>query len=140
MRLDLLEPRPKPDAPAKTGTPAASFHPRSLPAIDVPGLYVHVPFCFHKCHYCDFYSITRQTPERMERFVDLLLAEADQWTAGRGPTCRPRTVFVGGGTPSLLPIDAMRRLLIGLKDRFDFSMLNEWTVEVNPATASLEYC
>ena len=140
MRLDLLEPRPKPDVLPETSTPAASFHPRSLPAIDVPGLYVHVPFCFHKCHYCDFYSITRQTPERMERFVDLILAEADQWTAGHGPTCRPRTVFFGGGTPSLLPIEAMRRLLIGLKDRFDFSMLNEWTVEVNPATASLEYC
>ena len=36
----------------------------------VEGLYVHVPFCFHKCHYCDFYSITRQTPERMALFVD----------------------------------------------------------------------
>src|SRR6187397_2540062 len=56
--------------------------PSKLPATaDVPGLYVHVPFCFHKCHYCDFYSITRQTPDRMSRFVDLVLAEADQWAS-----------------------------------------------------------
>jgi oxygen-independent coproporphyrinogen III oxidase len=140
MRLGVIEPRPEQSAPTPVDAPAGPFHPRSLPPIDVPGLYVHVPFCFHKCHYCDFYSITRQTPERMERFVDLLLAEADQWTGALGPTCRPRTVFFGGGTPSLLPLEAMRRLLNGLKDRFDFSMLNEWTVEVNPATASLEYC
>src|SRR5688500_18016409 len=117
-----------------------NLRPADVPASVAPGLYVHIPFCFHKCHYCDFYSITRQTPDRMARFVDLLLSEADQWTTREGPTCRPRTVFFGGGTPSLLPIDAMMRLLRGLRDRFDFSLLNEWTVEVNPATASLEYC
>src|SRR5260370_179783 len=50
--------------------------PACLAAADVHGLYVHIPFCFHKCHYCDFYSITRQTPERMTRFVDPMLAEA----------------------------------------------------------------
>jgi oxygen-independent coproporphyrinogen-3 oxidase len=102
----------------------------------------------------------------MTRFVDLLLREAEMWSNGDphilrsrilpcygkgeapeqgesrspGPTIRPRTIFFGGGTPSLLPIDQMRRLIAGLRDRFDFSDLNEWTVEVNPATASLEYC
>src|SRR3954447_2875066 len=97
-----------------------------VPPAEAPGLYVHVPFCFHKCHYCDFYSITRQTPERMTRFVDLMLREAEMW-ADRD--VRPRTVFFGGGTPSLLPIDQMRRLITRLRDRFDFSDLNEWTVE-----------
>ncbi len=105
----------------------------------VEGLYVHVPFCFHKCHYCDFYSITRQTDERMGRFVDLVLAEAGQWE-GRRPVGRPETVFFGGGTPSLLPLVEMRRLVRGLRERFDFSGLNEWTVEANPATLSLEVC
>jgi len=113
-----------------------SLRAEEVPRATVPGLYVHVPFCFHKCHYCDFYSITRQTPERMEGFVDLILREAGQW-AGR---VRPATVFFGGGTPSLLPLGAMRRLIRGLRERSDFSDLNEWTVEVNPATASLEYC
>jgi oxygen-independent coproporphyrinogen-3 oxidase len=122
------------------GLPSAALHPRELPRAPVPGLYVHVPFCFHKCHYCDFYSITRQTPERMTRFVDLVLREAEMWARGDAPFVSPRTVFFGGGTPSLLPLGQMRRLIVGLRVRFDFSDLREWTVEVNPATASLEYC
>src|SRR5688572_12740720 len=113
----------------------------ALPTTDVEALYVHVPFCFHKCHYCDFYSITRQSPERMAKFVDLVLREAGGWSEGkRGPTVRPKTVFFGGGTPSLLPSDPMRKLLRGLKARFDFSDLDEWTVECNPATVSEPYC
>ena len=113
-----------------------SLRAAEVPRATVPGFYVHVPFCFHKCHYCDFYSITRQTPERMEGFVDLILKEAEQWAE----RIHPVTVFFGGGTPSLLPLEAMRRLIRGLRERSDFSDLNEWTVEVNPATASLEYC
>src|SRR5450432_346687 len=116
------------------GLPTAELHPGELPRAQITGLYVHVPFCFHKCHYCDFYSITRQTPERMTRFVDLLLTEGDMWTVQQAPAVRPKTVFFGGGTPSLLPIDQMQRLIAGLRSRFDFSELNEWTVEVNPAT------
>jgi oxygen-independent coproporphyrinogen-3 oxidase len=116
-----------------------TFRAADAPAGAAPGLYVHVPFCFHKCHYCDFYSITRQTPDRMARYVDLILVEADQWV--RSPVrVAPETVFFGGGTPSLLPLDEMRRLLRGLRDRFDFASVNEWTVEVNPATAELAYC
>src|SRR5688572_5877483 len=139
MQLNVVKAAAGSSTPTQVRVPTTPLRPASLPGLEVPGLYVHVPFCFHKCHYCDFYSITRQTPQRMERFVDLLLAEAEQWATGQGPTCRPRTVFFGGGTPSLLPIDGMSRLLRGLKDRFDFSLLNEWTVEVNPATASIEY-
>jgi len=106
----------------------------------IPGLYVHIPFCFHKCHYCDFYSITRQTPERMRQFVDLLLAETEQWMQSPNVLLQPRTVFFGGGTPTLLPIDEMRRLLIGLRKRIDFSQCDEWTVEANPETVNVEYC
>ncbi len=110
----------------------------SLPAVRPAGLYVHVPFCLHKCHYCDFYSITRQTPQRMSRFVDLVLAEAGVW-ADSPLELRPRTVFFGGGTPSLLPVGEMCRLLEGLAERFDLSEVLEWTVEVNPATADVDY-
>jgi oxygen-independent coproporphyrinogen-3 oxidase len=133
-----------------TETPAAPeagtvLYPSSLPPAAVEALYVHVPFCFHKCHYCDFYSITRQSVERMERFVDLVLAEAELWTGSdgnpfAGPQLRPRTVFFGGGTPSLLPENAMRRLIEGLRRRIDWFAVDEWTIEVNPATATLEYC
>jgi oxygen-independent coproporphyrinogen-3 oxidase len=122
-------------------TPYATLNPAAVPAGGIEGLYVHVPFCFHKCHYCDFYSITRQTPQRMDRFVDLVLREADQWAATRpAESLQPRTIFFGGGTPSLLPFDSMRRLLIGLGERFDLSRVDEWTIEVNPATADEDYC
>jgi oxygen-independent coproporphyrinogen-3 oxidase len=119
--------------------PSQVLRPADVPPAPVPGLYLHLPFCFHKCHYCDFYSITRQTPERMASFVDLILREAGYWANWAG-SIRPRTIFFGGGTPSLLPLHEMRRLLNGLLDRFDFDDLNEWTVEANPATVSLDYC
>ena len=107
-----------------------------LPAEGVVGLYVHVPFCFHKCHYCDFYSITRQTPDRMAAFVDRLLSEARRWTE-RGD--RFETVFVGGGTPTLLPRDDMARLFSGLRDALNLGGVTEFTVECNPATADGDY-
>jgi len=111
-----------------------------LPAgYSCPALYVHVPFCFHKCHYCDFYSITRQTPERMEKYVELVLREADHWRTSRF-ALRPRTIFVGGGTPTLLPREQMRRLIVGLQARFDFAGCDEFTIEANPATVDADYC
>src|SRR5580658_7487624 len=102
-------------------SPPPTFTIDSLPHDKIPGLYVHIPFCFHKCGYCDFYSITRQSAQRMERFVDLLLREAEGWARWNGDELlRPGTVFFGGGTPSLLPLDSMRRLILGLKERMDF--------------------
>lgn len=145
LSLPTLEPSAQPPAAA----PAQSLSRGKLPAADVRGLYVHVPFCFHKCHYCDFYSITRQDEQRMARFVDRVLAEANGWvehpaaSGGRGAQCpelHPRTVFFGGGTPSLLPLVHMKRLIEGLRQRIPWGDVEEFTVEVNPATATAEYC
>ena len=94
--------------------------PADVPAAEVTGLYVHVPFCFHKCHYCDFYSITRQDASRMGRFVDRMLREAERWQpAGTRAVVRPRTVFFGGGTPTLLPLAEMMRLGTAMGARRD---------------------
>jgi oxygen-independent coproporphyrinogen-3 oxidase len=122
-------------------SPNTAIVPPRFASVSVKALYIHIPFCFHKCHYCDFYSITRQTPQRMEEFVDRILAEADFWTdSRRGPAIEPATIFFGGGTPSLLPQNAMQRLIVGLRNRFDLSQTTEWTVEINPATADADYC
>src|SRR2546430_889953 len=103
----------------------ARIDPRDLPrAAAIGGLYVHVPFCFHKCHYCDFYSITRQSAERMRRYVDLVLSEARSWV-DRPPKIAAKTVFFGGGTPSLLPLEEMRRLIGGLREIFDCSAVKK---------------
>ena len=122
---------PRPVDLADTTPPVSGFD-------RVRGLYVHVPFCAHKCHYCDFYSITRQAPERMTAFVDRILSEADQWTRA-AHAWRIETVFFGGGTPTLLPVGEMTRLIAGLKQRLPLADVSEWTVEVNPATADLHY-
>jgi oxygen-independent coproporphyrinogen-3 oxidase len=121
------------------GSPTIVLDAQSLPASTVHGLYVHVPFCFHKCHYCDFYSITRQSNDRMERFVDRVLIELQLWTDRIDRPMAPMTVFIGGGTPSLLPQSAMERLLRGLRRSLSKNIVEEFTVEVNPATADAEY-
>src|SRR5437667_5699984 len=134
MNLDILSKKPA-RIPQASQADALGLEPRALPAAKFEGLYVHIPFCFHKCHYCDFYSITRQGEDRMNRFVDLLLVEAAMWAANEaGPTPVPKTIFFGGGTPSLLPPMLMRRLIEGLRQRFDLSHIDEWTCECNPAT------
>jgi oxygen-independent coproporphyrinogen-3 oxidase len=125
--IDLLHPVSKPLDPIEFRT------------AQIPALYVHIPFCAHKCHYCDFYSITGQSDGRMDHFVTLLLAEADLWVSG-GAGIKPQTVFFGGGTPTALSPAQMSRLIQGLRDRFDCSMVNEWTTEANPNTITPEYC
>lgn len=105
-------------------------------------LYIHVPFCFHKCHYCDFYSFV-DTQDRQPGFVERLLQElaalGRHAGVGEGGKARLRTIFVGGGTPSLLRADLWERLLGGLRQHFDLSDPTlEFTVECNPETVTSE--
>ncbi len=128
--------------------PSARSVFESAPAADAPvrSLYIHVPFCFHKCHYCDFYSLV-DTRDRQEPFVARLereLRAQAPWAAG-APL---RTIFVGGGTPSLLQLDLWQRLLARLQQTFDLSAFlsrqiataepAEFTVECNPETVTPE--
>ena len=102
-------------------------------------LYVHVPFCLHKCHYCDFYSIARE-PERdaevFERFTQGLRRELES-TAERW-RLRPRTIFAGGGTPTLLPPAAWASLLSTMRSLGLLESVEEFTVEANPETVTQE--
>ena len=120
------------------GQSASHAHPlQSLdvraPAAAARALYLHVPFCFHKCHYCDFYSLV-DTRDRQEAFTTRLIAELDALSPHAGPLS---SVFVGGGTPTLLRPGLWSRLLAALLDRFDLAGA-EFTVECNPETASPE--
>jgi oxygen-independent coproporphyrinogen III oxidase len=106
----------------------------------VRSLYIHIPFCFHKCHYCDFYSIV-DSRDRQAAFTTRLireLAALAPWAGGE-PLW---TVFVGGGTPSLLRIELWERLLAGLAEHYDLSQMGrgpgEFTVECNPETVCPE--
>lgn len=90
-------------------------------------LYVHLPFCAAKCHYCDFFSVAAEGHDRRP-MVEAILREAELWAPSS-----PRTVFVGGGTPSLLAADELRALFQGLEERIGFRRsAREVTVECNP--------
>jgi len=107
----------------------------------VRSLYIHVPFCFHKCHYCDFYSFV-DTRGRQGPFLDALEVELATLArhAGGGPRPGLDTIFVGGGTPSLLEVPLWERLLGVLGGLFDLrsSPDFEFTVECNPETVTPE--
>ena len=100
-------------------------------------LYVHIPFCTLKCSYCDFNSYAG-LEELVQPYVDALIAEMELWSQyARG---RPvPTVFFGGGTPSLLPIPQVERIVSALRDRFALEPEAEVTLEANPGTVDLEY-
>jgi oxygen-independent coproporphyrinogen-3 oxidase len=96
-------------------------------------LYIHIPFCPNICPYCAFYKESARR-DRVERFLDSLLREASFWSS----QLRPRTIFFGGGTPSSLSMAQFEKLLGGLRDRLDLTQMEEWTIEMNPATVSLK--
>ena len=93
------------------------------------GIYIHIPYCKSKCIYCDFYS-TPQV-ETMEQYVHSLLCEA-RLRHGEIEGEAVSTLYLGGGTPSVLPISLLSTLIEGMKEVFDLSNLEEFTIEVNP--------
>lgn len=107
----------------------------------VRSLYIHVPFCFHKCHYCDFYSFVDKG-DQQESFVSALECELralEPFAFGARGEARLDTVFVGGGTPSLLRVNLWEHLLGLLDELFGTATGNaEFTVECNPETVTPE--
>jgi oxygen-independent coproporphyrinogen III oxidase len=98
----------------------------------VRSLYIHVPFCAHKCEYCAFYSEAAQG-ELVNRFTAALIRELEL-VAGQ---LQPATIFFGGGTPSLLNLRQWEQILSTMH-RLGLAGAAEWTVECNPATVSLD--
>lgn len=88
-------------------------------------LYVHIPFCERKCHYCDFNSGV-QAPAVRDRYVEALLREVAATPFAGRPA---GSVFLGGGTPSVLPAAQIARILDALRDRFPFAPEAEITID-----------
>ena len=99
----------------------------------MPGLYVHIPFCVRKCFYCDFYSEAGKL-YLLDDYLKALLTEAEQYR-GLGFD----SLYIGGGTPSILGAAALEQIMRGLSGCLGLSDLEEATVEVNPDTASSEF-
>jgi oxygen-independent coproporphyrinogen III oxidase len=99
----------------------------------LPGLYVHVPFCVKKCLYCDFYSL----PSRLDSLDPYIKAVVEESRNYSGVPFE--TIYIGGGTPSLLGGRHLTELISGLKRNLYLSQLVEATVELNPESATRDF-
>ncbi len=93
------------------------------------GIYIHIPYCKRKCAYCDFYS-TPATAD-IDDYINAVVKEAamQRHFSDSEPM---RTLYVGGGTPSLMSTEQFKHLIDGVVGSFDLRDLNEFTIEVNP--------
>ena len=93
------------------------------------GLYLHIPYCFSKCRYCDFYSHPgeRGVPDA---YVEALVRELDRFAPER--PLQPDTLYFGGGTPSFLGADGLVQILNAIRRRFAVAADAEITFEANP--------
>ncbi len=99
------------------------------------GIYIHIPFCTRKCLYCDFYSVEESL--QIPAFMDALRKEI----ASAGPAVRGMefsTLYFGGGTPSLLPPEEIRRVMEAVQGSLGLAVDAEITMEVNPGTVTRE--
>ena len=102
------------------------------------GIYLHIPFCGSKCHYCDFCSFPNQTEQVKRAYCAALCVQIDRYA----PLCAEYevdTVYFGGGTPTSLPAELLCSLLQHVQKSFCISHSAEITAECNPATADKAY-
>jgi oxygen-independent coproporphyrinogen III oxidase len=102
-----------------------------------PGLYLHLPFCTQKCFYCNFVITLNRTDDSRKRFFSALEKEIRQ-AAEKYGRLKFKTLYLGGGTPSLLTPEEMTCLVELLKYHFDFLPGFEFTCEFNPGDVSVE--
>jgi oxygen-independent coproporphyrinogen-3 oxidase len=100
----------------------------------VPGLYIHIPFCIKKCDYCDFYSVAALAS--MPDFINALIEEMGMYQEAFESF---DTVYLGGGTPSILPLNQVERILNGVRSHFNLLANTEITLEANPGDLNLAY-
>lgn len=92
-------------------------------------IYVHIPFCKSFCTYCGFYS---ETSACYDRYVEALLGEIDRRKSEFDATMDVNTLYIGGGTPSVMPLPMLCRVVEALKDESGSRNFDEFTVELNP--------
>jgi oxygen-independent coproporphyrinogen-3 oxidase len=98
----------------------------------VKSVYIHVPFCFHKCHYCDFYSIAGGE-DQYDDFINQLSTELEYVGEHLNEI---ETIFVGGGTPTIFDINLFDAMLHAIATYIPRTQACEWTIEANPETVT----
>lgn len=106
--------------------------------MDPIGIYIHIPFCTHICPYCDFNTYANQA-SRIPRYVEAASREIGLWSS-RFTHRIAASIFVGGGTPSLLAPHQIGALIAACRTHFDVAADAEVTIEANPNDLSERYC
>ncbi len=100
------------------------------------GLYIHIPYCHSKCSYCDFLSTPRS--DTMLQYIDALKIELEMRISEIDDVYS--TIYIGGGTPSILPLPLLQQIIKHIARYIDIATLNEFTIEANPEDISSEWC
>ena len=101
------------------------------------GIYVHIPFCEHICNYCDYFTTEKREAE-IPQFVEMLIREIELTAARFDHDWQFDSIYLGGGSPALLPPRELEIILNKLKESFFLSQIPEITLEINPGENSLE--
>ena len=99
------------------------------------GIYIHIPFCKSRCKYCDFFSTTQL--EKQEAYIQAVIQE---WKTFQGQWSKEEihTIYLGGGTPSLLPVESLHQLLHSILSSIQSASVQEITLEANPGDITAE--
>jgi oxygen-independent coproporphyrinogen III oxidase len=100
------------------------------------GIYIHIPYCKHKCEYCDFYSVV--SSNGIKNFQSLIIRELDL-RKNYLPNNNISTIYLGGGTPSLLKVEQIEEILLAISLRYNVAVDSEITLEANPDDLSIDY-
>ncbi|MGD9604560.1 MAG: radical SAM family heme chaperone HemW [Bacilli bacterium] len=101
---------------------------------NIKALYIHIPFCSSVCSYCDFYKM-RAKPETISKYIDYLIKEMAFW---KDYYAQIETIYIGGGTPSILSAFLLEKLFNALQTHLDLTKIKEFTFEANPNDISNE--
>ncbi|HHX74121.1 MAG TPA: radical SAM family heme chaperone HemW [Firmicutes bacterium] len=102
-------------------------------------VYLHIPFCAARCTYCDFLTFPETNPAARQSYLRALLGEMELWGQKlRAAGCEAATLYLGGGTPTVLTAGDLQRLLSSCRRLLPLALEVEWTVEANPCTLTQE--
>lgn len=97
------------------------------------GIYIHIPFCLKKCKYCDFTSFDEYDENVRKKYIQAILQEIENTKVEKQVT----TIYIGGGTPSILEAEEIIKVLEQIKQKYKVANNAEITIEINPGTVDL---
>ena len=100
------------------------------------GLYIHIPFCASKCYYCDFLSFRDNNLQ--ESYIDAMISEMKSASKDFEVDTTVKSIFIGGGTPTVLPTFLLDKLMESIVRCFKIEEDAEWTIEANPGTIDID--